>query len=157
MKCAAFAISCECSKIWTTICLLHFNGSFHDAYFSEGMLLRDHGDVASPYLQLSPGICWNSGASAVRVPYYKNRGKQGSQYSFLVTMRTHLSCLLPHPQHLILKAWTMAAEKHPREETMVWYLDMICPFKSVWSEGLEFMLPPIYMALYPLWRAILKP
>ena len=44
-------------------------------YFLEDMLLRDRGDVASPYLLLSPGICWNSGPSAVLVPCYKIREK----------------------------------------------------------------------------------
>ena len=77
IKCATSVLSCECSKIWTTIWLLHFGGSFLDAYFSEGILLRDHGDVALLYLLLSLGICCNSGLSIVRVPYYKNRGKIG--------------------------------------------------------------------------------
>ena len=41
------------------------------------MLLKDRGDVASPYLPLSPDICWNLGPSIVHVPCYKNRGKIG--------------------------------------------------------------------------------
>ena len=61
------------NAIW----LLRFDGSFLNVYFSEGMLLRDRGDVASPYLLLSPSICWNSGPSAMHVPCYKNRGKTG--------------------------------------------------------------------------------
>ena len=57
--------------------MLHFGVLFLDVYFSEGVLLRDHGDVASSYLLLSPDICWNLGPSAVHVPCYKieeNRG-----------------------------------------------------------------------------------
>ena len=60
IKCAISRLSCKCSKIRTAIWLLHFDGSFLDAYFSEGVLLRDHGDVASRFLQLWPDIYWNS-------------------------------------------------------------------------------------------------
>ena len=57
IKCAAFELSCECNKLWTAIWLLYFDGLFLYTYFSDGMLLRDHGDVASSYLMLLPDIC----------------------------------------------------------------------------------------------------
>ena len=60
-----------------TIWLLHFYVLFLDAYFSEGVLLRDCGDADSPYLLLSPDIYWDLGPSIMRVPSYKNRGKIG--------------------------------------------------------------------------------
>ena len=86
IKCAPSGLSCECSKIWTAIWLLYFGGSFLDMYFLKGVLLRDHGDVASPYLLLSTSICWNSGPSAVRAPSYKNRGKIGESIQLLCNL-----------------------------------------------------------------------
>jgi hypothetical protein len=48
--------------------------------------------LTSRYRLASGGI-----SAVVRIPYYKIEEKQGSQYSFLVTLRTHFSYSPPPP------------------------------------------------------------